>query len=297
MKTVLALGTFDGAHLGHRAIFEGARAMAARLGAEPVIYTFEKHPLALFGKQPPLLMGEGERIGALRSTLCRVVADAFTKELASTEPEEFVKLLLSRFDMAGAVAGYNYSFGCRGAGNVALLRELGARFGFAVEVVEPVLFKGEPVSSTRIRACVEAGDVQQAGELLGRRYALSGIVVGNRRIGRTLGCPTANLSGWEGRALPAPGVYATVALTDGMAADETMPAVTNIGCNPTVDGSAITVETHILDFDGDLYGKALRVEFVERLRGEIRFPNREALAAQMALDAQNARDILKKHAF
>ncbi len=290
MKNVIALGTFDGVHLGHKAIIQGAKALAARLGAEPVIYTFSGHPLALFHRQPSLLMGEEERIAALKATGCAVTADAFTKELASTEPEGFIKMLLSRFSIAGAVAGFNYTFGYRGAGSTELLCKLGQRHGFAVEVVPPVLFEGEPVSSTRVRACVESGDVAAAGAMLGGRYALEGTVVGNRHIGRTLGCPTANLAGWEGRAIPAAGVYATMAITGGMA----MPAVTNVGSNPTVNGAALTIETHILDYDGDLYGQPLRVEFVERLRGEVRFPDRCALAAQMARDGQNAREILKK---
>ena len=151
------------------------------------------------------------------------------------------------------------------------------------------MYKGEAVSSTRIRACLEAGRVKDAGEMLGAPYSITGPVIRNRGIGRTLDYPTANIAGWEDRAVPMAGVYATRAVLGG----EKYPAVTNIGRNPTVNGEHTTIETHMLGFDADIYGQTLKVEFIERIRGEIRFPDVHTLATQMKADGEKARDILK----
>ena len=177
-----------------------------------------------------------------------------------------------------------------GAGDTALLQALGKELGFSVRVLGPVSYENEPVSSTRIRAYLEQGELDAANAMLGTRYALSGTVAPNRRIGHALGFPTANLEGYGNKVLPRSGVYATRAFLAGKA----FPAVTNVGNNPTVEGQVTTVETHLLDFDRDIYGMPLRVEFEARLRGEVRFPSREALAAQIASDAAHAREILKK---
>lgn len=289
MKRAIALGTFDGVHIGHRAIINAAIDKAAELDMEPMIYTFTAHPMALFGKRPPLLMTQSERIAALGGMGCTLSADEFSAEYAATEPEQFIKMLIERFNMGCAVAGFNYTFGRRGEGSVELIKKLGKKYGFAVEIVPPVMYKGEAVSSTRIRACLEAGRVKDAGEMLGAPYSITGPVIRNRGIGRTLDYPTANIAGWEDRAVPMAGVYATRAVLDG----EKCPAVTNIGRNPTVNGEHTTIETHMLGFDADIYGQTLKVEFVDRIRGEIRFPDVHTLATQMKADGEKARDILK----
>ena len=197
-------------------------------------------------------------------------------------------MLVERFALQGAVVGFNYTFGDRGAGNTALLQALGKELGFAVQVIEPVSYDGAPVSSTRIRACLEEGELDAANAMLGACYALSGTVAANRRIGHTLGFPTANLEEYGNKVLPSPGVYAARAYVAG----QVFQAVTNVGNNPTVEGKVTTVETHLLEFDRDIYGMPMRVEFVARLRGEIRFPSREALSKQIASDAARAREIL-----
>lgn len=289
MKTAIALGTFDGVHIGHRAIINAAKEKAEGMGMEPMIYTFTAHPLALFNRQPPLLMTQAERMAALGSMGCTLRADEFSAEYASTEPERFIKMLIERFNMGCAAAGFNYTFGRRGEGSVDTLKELGEKYGFAVAIVPPVMYRGEAVSSTRIRASLEEGNVKDAGEMLGAPYSITGPIIRNRGIGRTLDYPTANISGWEDRAVPMPGVYATRAAFGGTV----YPAVTNIGRNPTVNGEHTTIETHMLGFDADIYGQMLRVEFIERIRGEIRFPNVHALAAQMKADGEKARNILK----
>lgn len=289
MKRAIALGTFDGVHIGHRAIINAAIDKAAELDMEPMIYTFTAHPMALFGKQPPLLMTQSERMAALGGMGCTLSADEFSAEYAATEPEQFIKMLIERFDMGCAVAGFNYTFGRRGEGSVELIKKLGEKYGFAVEIVPPVMYKGEAVSSTRIRASLEEGNVKDAGAMLGAPYSITGPVIRNRGIGRTLDYPTANIAGWEDRAVPMAGVYATRAVLDG----EKYPAVTNIGRNPTVNGEHTTIETHMLGFDADIYGQTLKVEFIERIRGEIRFPDVHTLATQMKADGEKARDILK----
>ena len=190
---------------------------------------------------------------------------------------------------ARVVAGFNYTFGDRGAGDTALLKTLGEELGIAVRVLGPVSYENEPVSSTRIRAWLEQGELETANAMLGTCYALSGAVTANRRIGHALGFPTANLEGYGNKVLPLSGVYAARAFVAG----EAFNAVTNVGNNPTVEGRSTTVETHLLDFERDIYGMPLRVEFVARLRGEVKFPSREALAAQIAADAAHARAILK----
>lgn len=287
--SVIALGTFDGVHAGHRALLREAKELAGKIGASPMIYTFRNHPLSPFGKEPKLLMTQLERLYALEASGIRVAADMFDLTFASTPPEDFVKMLCSRFQMRGAVVGFNYTFGSKGMGDTALLKEMGAEMGFSVSVMEPVSHGGKPVSSSRIRSCLEAGDIPNANAMLGKRYQLSGTVQMNRRIGHTLGFPTANLENYGNKVLPLSGVYATRAVLAG----RVYAAVTNVGNNPTVEGRRTTVETHILDFDADIYGMPLRVEFVERIRGEVKFSGREALAAQIGEDVKNAENILK----
>jgi riboflavin kinase/FMN adenylyltransferase len=287
-RTVVALGTFDGVHTGHRMLLARAAGAAHEYGFTSLVYTFSHHPMAAFGKRPPLLMTDEARIEALRA-YGDVVADDFTLEFAGLSPRAFVEMLVSRFGMRRAVAGYNYTFGSRGAGDTKLLEAFGRELGFAVDVVAPVLFEGAPLSSTRIRAALEEGEVALAAGMLGAPYALGGTVVANRGIGRGIGFPTANLAGFEGLVLPKDGVYATRATVRG----KTYAGVTNVGSNPTVGGITTGVETHLIGFSGDVYGEKLRVEFVARLRDEMKFDGLGALRARIALDAKTAAELLK----
>jgi len=199
--------------------------------------------------------------------------------------------LREELGMAVAVAGFNYTFGKGGAGNIAALREYGRAYGFEVCEIPPLMYGGAPVSSSRIRECLERGDISEANAMLGREFALRGAVVRNRRIGGSvLGYPTANIPLQPGVAWPASGVYATYAEVLG----REYAAVTNIGSNPTVGGEKTTCETHIMGFEGSIYGEELTVRFVERLRGDMTFPDVGALAAQIGRDAQKAAEILKK---
>ena len=215
----------------------------------------------------------------------RVSMPTFTQETANLSPEEFLSELMRRWDVRGLVAGFNYTFGKNGAGTPDTLKMQGNRYGFLTEILEPTMFQGEPVSSSRIRRALEAGDVETAAQMLGRDYSFTGTVVANRHIGHTIGFPTANLLPESWRVIPRHGVYGAVAEAEG----RRYPAVTNIGTNPTVGGESLSVESHLIGYQGDLYGKQFRVWLRFRIRGEIRFASVEALQEQIAADAERVR--------
>ncbi len=289
-KTVIALGMFDGVHRGHRALLRGAAALAKSCGAEPVCYTFETHPAALFGADVSYLISADQRRRALLANgVTKVEMVPFTRALADLSPRSFVERMLETYALAAVVVGFNYTFGRGGAGTPDTLAALGREYGFGTKVVPPVLEDGEPISSTRIRRALAAGELEAACALLGRPYTLLGTVVKNRGIGHTLGFPTANLD--CGIPVPLPdGVYATATVAE----DAVFPSVTNIGCNPTVGGRMRTLETHILGGNFDLYGKELRVCFLERIRGEIRFADTEKLISRVSEDAKTAQIVYEQ---
>ena len=282
---VVALGMFDGVHIGHKALISRAVEEANVLRAEPAVFTFSNHPMDVLGGSVKLLSSMKERNAMIRALgVQELVSEPFTCELAALEPEAFVDLLQARWDVKAVVAGYNYTFGSRGLGTPETLERIGKERGFRVLVVPPVLYEGEPVSSTRVREAVERGDVALAGALLGRMYSLSGRIIRNKRIGRRIGFPTANIEPEERRVLPPDGVYATIAYVRGAA----YRAVTNIGTNPTIEDGKLGIETHLLDFDADIYGEVLTVAFHSFLRGEIKFDSVEELKEQIKLDVQKA---------
>ena len=286
--SAVALGVFDGVHLGHRAILGAAVAHARAAGAPALACTFEPNPLeVLLPERAPLpittLDERLELIGA-----CGVdgtVVLPFTRELAAVEPEAFVKdVLVERLAARQVVVGFNHRFGRAARGDAALLRELGTRLGFTVDVIAPLTVDGAPVSSTAIRAALGRGDLDAAARMLGRPYTLPGTVVAGAGRGRTLGFPTANVA--PGRpVLVAPGVYACTFEVAG----QPRRAVVNVGVRPTFGEATLAVEAYLLDFSGDLYGQTVRLIFVSRVREERRFPNVDALRAQIADDVETAR--------
>jgi riboflavin kinase/FMN adenylyltransferase len=276
---------FDGVHLGHRALITRLLEEAKRLRAVPVVFTFSNHPLEVLGGNVRMISGIRERNMMLRSLGAEEVESVpFTREMAHLSTEQFIDLLNEKWNVRGLVVGYNYTCGDRGTGTPETLRTIGDARGFSVSVVEPVLFEGEPVSSTRIREAVERGDVTLAEALLKRRYTLTGTVVQNKRIGRRIGFPTANIEADLRRVIPVDGVYATFAFVGGVV----YRAVTNIGTNPTVHGTRLTIETHILEFNADIYGQQLTIAFRKRLRGEEMFDSLDALKEQIRLDVEAA---------
>ena len=286
-RSVLALGMFDGVHVGHQALVRQAVQAARALDARTVAFTFTDAPGKLLHLPVTSLSTPDQRTRWLKEAGAdRVDMVDFTRAFADLSPEGFLDYLQDRYDVAGLAAGFNYTFGKFGAGTARTLKELGERHGFQVFIAEPVLLDGEPVSSTRIRTLVNEGQMERAGALLGRPYTLSGPVVSARRIGHRLGYPTANVEAGE-QLLPPDGVYATYALADGVA----YPAVTNVGRNPTVAGKQRTVETYILNEELSLYGTDLSVSFLSRLREERTFPTLEALSEQIGRDVQTAKKL------
>ena len=286
-KTVLALGMFDGMHIGHKKLMDTAVLLAAKYGLEPAVFTFSDHPQRLFGANVARLCSNGERIAAMRKLgVKRIELVEFTRELASLSPEKFLDMLVEKMQPHTIVAGFNYTFGKNKSGNTDVLGKLALKRGIGAAIIPPVNFANKPVSSTRIREMIEKGDVQTAQLMLGRTYTLSGTVQQNNRIGRSIGFPTANILPDEMRAVPQDGVYISMVKLSG----DMLPSITNIGTNPTVGGRSRMIETHIFDFDGDIYGREIEVFFVKRLRGVKAFSSLEELKAQIAADCKTARE-------
>lgn len=292
--SVACIGAFDGLHLGHRALVGRAVERARVLGVPAVALGFEPLPREFFATaaRPPRLMLPRAKAKGLQALGCDIVGLLrFNAALASMEAAEFVRdVLVARLAVREVWVGPGFRFGKGRAGDLALLQALGIEHGFTAHAIEPVQVDGERISSTRIREALAAGDFEAARRWLGRPYAIAGHVVRGRQLGRTLGYPTANLR--YGNKTPAlRGIYAT--WVHGVA-DAPWPSVSSFGTRPTVDGIEPLLEAHLFDFEGDLYGRRIEVEFVARLRDEEKFPDLPSLVAQMQRDDQQARAILHR---
>jgi riboflavin kinase/FMN adenylyltransferase len=291
---VLALGNFDGLHRGHRKILDRVLRVAGERGSTAVVMTFDPHPPRVVrpDKAPPLLMTKAQKLEGLADAGVQGTAIVrFTPELSRWDPETFVRTVLVEWLHVSEVwVGANFLFGHDRTGNFSMLRTFGARYGFKAEKIDPIRYKDFVVSSTRIRRLISEGRVDEAGALLGHEYWLDGRVEPGARRGAQIGFPTANLCS-DNELLPPLGVYATTATVG----EIVYPSVTNIGVRPTVDTSGrVTVETHIFDFDRDLYGAAIRIGFVQRLRDERAFASIDLLKGQIAADCQRARALFDR---
>jgi riboflavin kinase/FMN adenylyltransferase len=291
---VLALGNFDGVHRGHRKILDRVRRVASERGATSVVMTFDPHPPRVVrpDKAPPLLMTTAQKLEAIDAAGVQGTAVVrFTTELSRWDPETFVRtVLVDWLHVSEVWVGANFLFGRDRAGTFSLLRTLGVRYGFNAEKIDPVRYKDFVVSSTRIRRLIGEGRVDEAGALLGHQYYIDGTVAEGDRRGRTIGFPTANLS-TANELLPPFGEYATTATIDGVV----HPSVTNIGVRPTVDQSGrVSIETHVFDFDRDIYGATIRVGFVQRLRDERAFESLDGLRAQIDADCRSSRVLFNR---
>jgi riboflavin kinase / FMN adenylyltransferase len=285
---VLALGNFDGLHRGHLKIVERVRRGAAEHGGTPMAMTFDPHPSRIVrpDKAPQLLMTKAQRLEALdHAGIAAVAVVRFTTELSRWDPEAFVRTVLVDWLRVSEVwVGANFLFGHDRSGNFSTLRTLGQRYGFRADKIDPVRYKEFVVSSTRIRRLVAEGRMDEAGALLGHPYYIDGTVVAGKRRGRELGFPTANLQS-DNELLPPNGVYATTATVDGIV----RASLTNVGVRPTFgDTTKPIIEAHVLGFSGDLYGRPLRLGFVQRLRDERKFEDVDALRAQLDADRRRA---------
>jgi riboflavin kinase/FMN adenylyltransferase len=295
---VLTVGNFDGLHLGHRALLEAVRARARALGRSTAVYTFDPHPRrVLFPDRPqPRLMTFPQLRAELEASgIDALVREHFTPEFAALSPEEFLRGVIgARVGPCEVFVGRDFHFGKGRAGSGEWLRASAPALGIRVEILEQVRAGGTDVSSTRVRDELARGDVAEASLCLGRAYTIWGRVVEGDRRGRTLGFPTANLAP-ENELVPGNGVYATsVRLFQGERLGPTAhPAVTNIGTRPTFEPGRVGVETHLLDFAGDLYGRRLALAFHARIRAERRFSGPDELARQIGEDAARARELLR----
>jgi riboflavin kinase/FMN adenylyltransferase len=289
----LAIGNFDGVHRGHQELVRVARERGAAVGAAPAVLTFSPHPARIFAPTlaPPLIVSLERRLELLEAAGVEVaVVEPFTRELAAMEPEDFVRdVLVAKLGAREVVVGYDFSFGRARRGNTAMLQALGGHLGLGVTVVPPVTVDGLTCSSTKVREFVLEGRVEGAALLLGRPVEITGPVVRGAGRGRGLGVPTANVSP-EAELVPRLGIYAAWAhLLDGPPSGRHRAAL-SVGSNPTfTSGGGITVEAHLLDFQGDLYGRRLRLEVLHRLRDERRFDSIDALVAQIARDVAEVR--------
>lgn len=292
-KKILALGFFDGIHVGHGALMKACRELAEENGCKAGVVTFANHPDTLvFGKTPGLINTPEDRERLLREQfhMDEVIFLPFDRKMMTMPWRDFFQMLLDQYDAGGLVCGHDFCFGNRGEGNGELLKTACREAGIPCVVVPPQQIDGVLVSSTYIRMLLEQGDMEQANRFLGHPHILSGKVVHGRQLGRTIGVPTANLLLPEQLQAPRFGVYACLARING----KKYPAVTNVGTRPTVQGTGITVEPWILDFEGDLYGQELTLEFYKFLRPEIKFPSLEALKSEIRKNAEEVRDFFGK---
>ncbi len=286
-KPVIALGMFDGVHIGHASIIRRAVELAKSIGGTSMVFTFSNHPLSIIAPEnEPLAIGNRSLRRRLVENLgVDVLIDiAFTKELSRRSPEEFMQLLKDKFAPSIVVTGPNYTFGRFGKGNGRMLLRESEAYGFRAEVCPAITVNRKTVSSTRIRALIKDGELDSANELLGRPFTYVSTVVHGERRGRKLGFPTANLEIAEGRAMLPNGAYAVRVSID----DKNYCGIANVGNNPTFGAVKRRLEVYIDQFNGDLYGRELGVEFLKQLRAEQTFSGATELAAQLRADLERA---------
>ncbi|MGQ9546274.1 MAG: bifunctional riboflavin kinase/FAD synthetase [Dehalococcoidia bacterium] len=292
-ETLLSIGVFDGVHAGHRYLLERLRQRAAEHNLISGVITFNAHPQSVLHphEQLPWLSDVEDRIKTIKELGIDIVAAlTFTPEVARLSAREFMYLIKKQLNMQGIIVGPDFALGRGREGDVDLLASLGREMGFGVEVVPSYTINGEVVSSTLIRRALTHGDMRKVRRLMGRYFHLGGKVITSNKRGRVLGFPTANLDIKPEQALPGHGTYATMAQVDGVQ----FLSATNVGTRPTFGERTRTVETHLLNYKNDLYGKQITVEFVQKLRDEQRFRSPEELKAQIKKDIQEAEVILAK---
>ncbi|MBN2044273.1 MAG: bifunctional riboflavin kinase/FAD synthetase [Anaerolineales bacterium] len=289
----LTIGSYDGVHLGHQQIIHQITAGAHQAGAPAVVLTFFPHPaIVLRGPRDSFYLTLPEEKAELLGEMGvdEVITYPFSRQTSETEPEDFIRMLITHLGFSHLWVGYDFALGKDRKGDVETLISIGEKYGFVVHVIEAYQQDGEVVSSSRVRQAVEAGRIMAANRLLGNRFTIRGKVIPGDGRGSTIGIPTANLAVARERAVPGPGVYVCLATVEG----ETYPAVTNIGVRPTFEDAPVAprIETHILDFSGDIYGSEISLAFVDFLRPEQKFSGVDQLVAQIRADIAQGREIL-----
>jgi len=290
---VITIGNFDGVHLGHQKIFQDLKNEAKKIHGTDIIITFFPHPLKVLfpDKAPHLITTLDERLRLIRACGNEViVCIPFTRAFSNLSAERFVQeILVEKFGVQEVLVGQDARFGKDREGDIDFLRKSAKRFHFSVREIEPVQVRGMETSSTKIRRCVEKGELRQSAAMLGRLYGITGTVCEGDKRGKSLGFPTANLS-TDAELLPPNGVYAVWSTVG----DTVMPGVANLGVKPTFSGKQFSIEVHLFDFDENIYGESIRMDFVERIREERTFPNAQALIDEMNKDSQKAKEILQE---
>ncbi len=298
----LAIGNFDGVHLGHQTLLAHLRAAADRLGLESAVMTFEPHPRAFFARLAGDVSKAPTRIANLRDNLSslqnagvdRVIVEHFNQHFASLSPEEFIRqILVEGLHVKWLMVGEDFCFGARRAGNTDTLKEAGQRYGFEVSVLPAVKNGDIRISSSAVRAALAAGDFSHASDLLGHSYSISGHVVHGQKLGRTIGFPTLNLRIAHQR----PAVNGIFVVQVHGLSDQPLPAVASLGVRPTVeDNGRVLLETHVFDYSGHAYGKVVQIEFLKKLRDEEKYHDLETLTAAIENDASQARAYFRDQA-
>jgi len=307
-KAVITIGTFDGVHSGHKQIITQLKEVAAEAGGESVIITFHPHPRRVVGGQHHdlrLLNTLQERIELLdKSGIDYLVIVPFTEDFAKQTALEYAEeFLVKHFSPHTIIIGYDHHFGHNREGNYQLLEALKDKHGYHIREISEKILNNATISSTRIRQALLNGSVCEANEFLGYPYFMEGVIIEGKKLGRTIGYPTANIRLYdEEKLVPANGVYAVKAclvppLENGIVATRNtkpdLDGMMNIGVRPTVDGTNRTIEVNLFDFDREIYGETLRIYFHQRLRGEVKFENLDALKAQLAKDKEESRKVLE----
>lgn len=284
-KTYIALGSFDGLHIGHMSLINKAIELSALNNAKSMIYTFKNHPLSIVNKNkmPKLLMDNDTKLELLRKLNIDIVNLAhFNNEFMKISPEDFVINMIRHYNLKGIIVGFNYKFGYKNSGDIKLLEKLSRKFNFELYIINPVIYSGDIVSSSRIRSLISNGNVKKANKMLLTPFMLQGEIIKGRQIGRTIEFPTANLKYNDDIIEPGIGVYFTLVEHKG----KIYKGITSVGYNPTVEDfkKNISIETYILDFDQNIYGENIRIYFITKMRDEMKFNSLTELAVQLRKD-------------
>ena len=282
-KNFVALGSFDGLHKGHLSLIRKIKQLAEEGKGQSIVYTFKNHPRKFININSTLnlLMTNEEKISILEKEGIDILAfKKFDKETMKMSPEDFIKNICENFNIKGIVVGFNFKFGYKNAGDIKLLNELKSKYHFDLYVMEPCIYNDSVVSSTRIREAIIDGNMEEAFNMLARPYSLEGKVIHGKKLGRTIGFPTANLEIDKSKCIPARGVYYTNVSIKG----KIFKGITSVGHNPTVNGIDLTIETYILDFNENIYNKEIKLYFIDKIRDEIKFNNIDELVNQLKKD-------------
>ena len=289
---VVALGNFDGVHVGHQILFKKAAEIASEKKGTAIAFTFEPHPLKVIApeKVPPLLTHFHKKMELIEAcNIDSVICADFTRQFADQRPRDFSEnILKGKIGAKEVVVGFDYAFGRGREGTIPYLKKMGEEFGFVVHVVDPFQLDGLTVSSSHVRELIEAGNMESARKFLGRHYSIVGPVISGHKTGQAIGFPTANIDTSKVQ-IPGTGVYAVRMIYQNNSFD----AVANIGFNPTFHRDRLSVEVHIFDFNQVIYGKEVEVEFISRIRSEIEFKSKDELVVQIKKDIEEAKVLLE----